>query len=113
MLDSFPELAAAAALMFFLPGLSAVLAFAERGSRWRNDIAELIAASVGISVAISLILLFLLTLLSEAYGQALNFSVFIAALVAVAGIFLVIAASGRSGILDFRRHRRKGNNARR
>ena len=100
---SIPELVAAVALMFFLPGLAAVLAFAERGSKWRNDITELIAASVGISVAISIILLFLLTFLSGIYGKPLNFTVFIAVLVAVAAIFLVIAASGRGRKLSYRK----------
>ncbi len=108
---SLPELAASVALMFFLPGLAAVLAFAEKESRWRNDIAELVAASVGISVATSIILLFLLTLVYGLYGQSLNFTVFIVILVAIAGAFLVIAATGLGRKSGYRRRRGEGKNA--
>ncbi len=108
---SLIELAAASALMFFLPGLAAVLAFAEKDSRWRKEVTELIAASVGISVALSIILLFLMTFLSGIEGKALDFTLFIAALVAVTGILLMIAASGIGRKFGSRKGGENGNDA--
>ncbi len=84
-------LPAIAALFFFLPGMSALLAFSVKKSPWRDDETHFITSSAGLSLAITLIVMFMLLLVSQVTGLPFQFYALPAVLAAVTAAFLLIA----------------------
>lgn len=80
------------ALFFFLPGMSAVLAFSTRSSFWRGDHVHFITASAGLSISMTVLVMFLILLISRVSGMAFQFVAVPVVLAAVTGAFLLAAA---------------------
>jgi uncharacterized membrane protein len=85
-------LLALAALFFFLPGLAVVLALAGGGSGIRKDDVHLITFSIGLSLALTIIVMYLLLLIADVTGSAFQFEALPVVLAALTIIFLAIAA---------------------
>jgi uncharacterized membrane protein len=97
------DLAIVSAFVFFLPGFAAVIAFAGRDGRLRSDPVQLVAASTGISIALSTLLLFILTSVYEYMHQGLDFTFFIVGEAAMTALLFIIAA-----LNDLRKHGKRG-----
>ncbi len=80
-----------AALFFFLPGMSAIFAFAEKKSTWRSDDLHFIASSTGLSLAITLLAMFVLFLVSQVTHSPFQFVALPVLLGILTAAFLLIA----------------------
>lgn len=89
---TFLLLPAIGALFFFLPGMSAVLAFSGPGSAWRRDEVHFITSSAGLSIAITFLTMFALLLVSQATRSSFQFLALPAVLTGVTAAFLAFAA---------------------
>ncbi len=107
-LISILELALVAVLMFFLPGFAVLLAFTGRESRFRQDTVDMIAASAGISLAIAVIILFLMTIIYNAVHEGLNVTAFVLTESALTAAMLLLSA-----VVSTRKRTGGGNNAER
>ncbi|MCL4317476.1 MAG: hypothetical protein M1422_04305 [Candidatus Thermoplasmatota archaeon] len=85
------QLAIVSAFVFFLPGFAAVIAFSDRDGKLRSDPVQLVAASAGISIAVSTLLLFTLTAVYEYMHHGLDFTFFIIVETALTALLLIVA----------------------
>lgn len=92
---TFLLLPALGVLFFFLPGMSAVLAFSDAGNTWRGDVVRFITSSAGLSIAITLLTMFALLLVAQATQSPFKFLALPAVLAVITAAFLLLAAFRR------------------
>lgn len=80
-----------AALFFFLPGMSAIFAFAGKKSTWRSDDLHFITSSTGLSLAITLLAMFTLFVISQVTHSSFQFVALPVILGVLTAAFLLIA----------------------